>query len=327
MSNEIPGLIYLRDDNNTEVVLKVKRENITTERNFKINEQEMYSNNTNHHSTNFYHNGDDGLTFSCTVLFVNDINYSTGGKFTGEQTINMDNYNSKYTKSLNNTEYQRYSDDINTLKLIDAWYREIHPFNIVFGKQINLELPLVSKKWIITKLSMKQEADTLTEWGLTFRTYNPPKKISEVKNELVNRSTKSYKWKSNCKKSYKNLNYKKQSKKKFPKSSCVKLLHSILIELGYMSKVKKTVKTGKKDKKGNPITKTKKVVPDTWVYNKKKKKSKTSTAIKKFKKDWNKYNLKPAIKKKNNTYNDVIDKDTYTALCDYKKLKSSKKKK
>lgn len=324
MSNEIPGLIYLRDDNNTEVVLKVKRENITTERNFKINEQEMYSNNTNHHSTNFYHNGDDGLTFSCTVLFVNDINYSTGGKFTGKQTINMDNYNSKYTKSLNNTEYQRYSDDINTLKLIDAWYREIHPFNIVFGKQINLELPLVSKKWIITKLSMKQEADTLTEWDLTFRTYNPPVKISRVENKLLNRTTKSYKWQNNCKKTYKKLTYKQMKKKKG--NNCAKLLNQILIELGYMKKATKKTKTGKKDKKGKPIYKKTKYVPDKCTKS-------TMKAMKKFKSDWNKYKLTPKLaktgknKKGKKIYNDKIDKNTYTALGNYKQLKNAKKKK
>ena len=75
MSNEKQGRLYLRDDKNTEIVLNIKRENITTERNFKITEQEMYSNNGKHHRTNFYDNGDDGLSFACTIVFTkNDVN-------------------------------------------------------------------------------------------------------------------------------------------------------------------------------------------------------------------------------------------------------------
>lgn len=283
MSNENPGLMYLRDDKNTELILKVKRENISTERNFKINEQEMYSNKSNHHTTGFYDNGDDGLSFACTLLF--------------------------------------HANEENTFKTVDAWYTQKHPFNIVFGKLINLKLPLVSKKWIITKLSMKQEVDDITEWEATFRTYNPPKDITKVSNDLVNRTTKSYKWKSKCKKSYKNLNYKTQKKKKFPKSDCAKLLNSIMIELGYMRKVNKTVKTGKKDKKGKAKTTTKKVVPDTYTSN-------TAKAVKKFKKNWNKRKLKPAFKaNKKGQYNDTLTKTGFENISNYKKLKSSKKKK
>lgn len=286
MSTTKQGLIYLRDDKNTEISFNIKRENINTERNFKINEQEMYSNNGKNHSTNFYHNGSDGLSFTCTAIF---------GK-----------------------------SEANTMKVIDAWYRELHSFSIVFDKSINLKLPLVSKKWIITKLSLKQEMDTVTEWDITFRTYNPPKQITAVKNNLVNRTTKSYKWQNNCKKTYKKLTYKQMKKKKGNK--CAKLLNEILIELGYMKKAKKEVKTGKKDKKGNDITKTKKYVPDKCTKS-------TKKAMKKFKRDWNKYKLKPKLektgknKKGKKIYNDKIDKNTYTALANYKQLKNAKKKK
>ena len=167
MSNQKNGLIYLRDASNTEISFSIKRENITTERNFKINEQEMYSNNSTHHTTNFFHNGSDGLSFQCTAVF-------------------SESEQSKMT-------------------VLDTWYREMHSFSLVFDKSINIKLPLVSKKWIITKISHTQEMDNVTEWKITFRTYNPPKKITVVKNELVNRTSKSYKWKTNCKKSYKKL--------------------------------------------------------------------------------------------------------------------------
>jgi hypothetical protein len=286
MSNTKQGLLYLRDAKNTELVLKVKRENITTERNFKITEQEMYSNNSTHHRTNYYHNGSDGLSFACTVIFT--------------------------------------KKDTSIMKKLDAWYRDLHPFRIVFGKSLNLKLPLVSKKWIITKLSHKQEADTLTYWSITFRTYNPPKKIKKVENELLSRTSKAYKWQHKCKKQYWKLNYKKQSQKKWPKSDCVKLLNGILIELGYMKKQKKKVKTGKTDKKGRPKKKTVKYVPNIWVHGKKKRGRSTSSAVILFKKQWNKYKLKPKIK---SVKTDKIDKNTYTALGKYKKLKSAKKKK
>lgn len=277
MSGEKQGLIYLRDDKNTEISFNIKRENITTERNFKITEQEMYSNDSKHHTTQFFDNGDDGLSFTCTALFTK----------------------SEETKR----------------KLLDTWYLEKHPFNVVFGKNMNLNLPLVSKKWIVTKLSMKQEYDDLAEWSLTIRTYNPPKKITAIKNNLVNRTTKSYKWQHKCKKTYKKLTYKQMKKKKG--NACAKLLNSILIELGYMKKAKKKVKTSKKDKKGKTKTKTVTYIPDKCTR-------KTVKAVKKFKKKWNHYKLTPKIK---NTKTDKIDKNTYTALSNYKKLKNAKKKK
>lgn len=281
------GLIYIRDTDNNEISFNVKRENITTERNFKINEQEMYSNNTTHHTTNFYHNGDDGLTFNISAIF---------------------------TKS-----------EADKMKLIDAWYREMRPFKIVFDKHLNIKLPLVKKKWIITKLSFKQEADTVTEWDITFRTYNPPKQIKAIKNDLPNRASKSYKWTHNCKKSYKKLTYKKMKKKK-KGNDCAKLLNKILIELGYMKKAKKKVKTGKKDKKGNAKKKKVKYVPDKCTKD-------TKKAVKLFKEDWNRYKLTPKLKKKgkskkgNKIFNDKIDKNTYIALGNYKQLKAAKKKK
>ena len=281
MSEQKQGLIYLRNDANTEINFPVKRENITTERNFKINEQEMYSNDGKHHSTNFYHNGDDGLSFSVTGLFLNT--------------------------------------DTTVMQVLDNWYTNMTPFTIVFGKHINLKLPLVSNKWIITKLSLKQEMDTVTEWDLTFKTYNPPKQVTAIKNNLVNRTTKSYKWQKNCKKTYKDLTYKKMKKKKG--NNCAKLLNQILIELGYMSKSVKKVKTKKKDKKGKPVYKKTKYVPDKCT-------KKTSKAVKKFKKKWNEYKLKPKISKnKKGKYTDTIDKNTYTALGNYKQLKNAKKKK
>lgn len=286
MSTRKQGLIYLRDKKNKEISFNVKRDNITTERNFKINEQEMYSNNQDHHQTNFYHNGDDGLTFEVTAVF---------------------------TKS-EKTKMQR----------IDKWYQSLHPFKIVFSKHLNIKLPLVKKKWIITKISMKQEADNITEWDITFRTYNPPKQLKKINNDLPNRATKSYKWTHKCKKSYKKLTYKKMKKKKG--NDCAKLLNQILIELGYMKKAKKKVKTKKKDKKGKWIYKKKKYVPNKCT-------KKTKKAVKLFKKDWKKYKLEPKIKKKgkskkgNKVFDDRIDKNTYKALCNYKKLKAAKKKK
>ena len=295
MSNEKQGLLYLRDDKNTQIVLKVKRENITTERNFKITEQEMYSNNGKHHRTNFYDNGDDGLSFACTIVFT--------------------------------------KNDVNAMKRLDNWYTSKHPFRIVFGKSLNLKLPLVSKKWIVTKLSHKQGDDTVTLWSVTFRTYNPPKKIKAVENELLNRTSKGYKWQTKCKKQYWKLNYKKQSQKKWPKSDCVKLLNSILIELGYMKKQKKKVKTGKTDKNGKEKKKTVRYIPNTWLHGKKIKGRSTTAALRLFKSEWNDYKLKPKIKKQkkwkkgSKAYNDKIDKNTYKALCKYKKLKSAKKKK
>ena len=277
MSGEKQGLIYLRDDKNTEISFNIKRENISTERNFKITEQEMYSNDSKHHTTQFFDNGDDGLSFTCTALFTK----------------------SEETKR----------------ELLDTWYLDKHPFNVVFGKNMNLKLPLVSKKWIITKLSMKQEYDDLAEWSLTIRTYNPPKQITAVKNNLVNRTTKSYKWQHKCKKTYKKLTYKQMKKKQG--NDCAKLLNSILIELGYMKKAKKKVKTSKKDKKGKTKTKTVTYIPDKCTKS-------TVKAVKKFKKKWNQYKLTPKIK---STKTDKIDKNTYTALSNYKKLKNAKKKK
>lgn len=271
------GLIYLRDKNNTEISFSIKRENITTERNFKINEQEMYSNNSTHHTTNFYHNGSDGLSFKVTALFL--------------------------------------KSEQDKITLLDAWYREIHSFSLVFDKSINLKLPLVSKKWIITKISASQEMDNLTEWDITFRTYNPPKTIEKVQNELVNRTSKSYKWKTKCKKTYKNLTYKKMKKKKG--NDCAKLLNSILIEMGYMKKATKKVKTGKKDKKGKIIYKKQKYIPNKCTKS-------TSKAVKKFKKEWNKYKLKPAFKK---LTSDELGKTGFENISNYKKLKSAKKKK
>ena len=250
MSERRTGLIYLRNSANTEISFPVKRENITTERNFKINEQEMYSNNSKHHSVNFYHNGDAGLSFSVTAILK--------------------------------------SPETTLMKVLDNWYTTMTPFKIVFGKHLGITLPLVSKNWIITKLSLKQEMDTVIEWDITFKTYNPPKKISKVQNTLVNRTSKSYKWKNNCKKSYMKLTYKKMKKKKG--NDCAKLLNKIMIELGYMKKSKKKTKTKKKDKKGKPIYKTTKYVPDKCT-------KKTSKAVKLFKKNWNKYKLTPKIKK------------------------------
>ena len=281
MSERRTGLIYLRNSANTEISFPVKRENITTERNFKINEQEMYSNNGKHHSVNFYHNGDAGLSFSVTAILT--------------------------------------SSETTLMKVLDNWYTTMTPFKIVFGKHLGITLPLVSKNWIITKLALKQEMDTVIEWDITFKTYNPPKKISKVQNTLVNRTSKSYKWKNNCKKSYKKLTYKKMKKKKG--NDCAKLLNKIMIELGYMKKSKKKTKTKKKDKKGKPIYKTTKYVPDKCT-------KKTSKAVKLFKKNWNKYKLTPKIKKnKKGKYTDTIDKTTYQCIANYKQLKNAKKKK
>ena len=281
MSTRKTGLIYLRNNSNTEISFQVKRENITTERNFKINEQEMYSNNTKHHTVNFYHNGDSGLSFSCTGVFTNN--------------------------------------DTSLMKVLDSWYTNMTPFTIVFDKSLNIKLPLVSKKWIITKLSLKQESDTVTEWNISFRTYNPPVKVKKIKNTLVNRTTKSYKWQHKCKKTYKKLTYKQMKKKKG--NECAKLLNGILIELGYMKKSTKKVKTGKKDKKGKPIYKKQKYIPNKCTKQ-------TSNAVKKFKSKWNKYKLKPKLSKnKKGKYTDKIDKNTYKALGNYKQLKNAKKKK
>ena len=281
MSTRKTGLIYLRNNANTEISFPVKRENITTERNFKINEQEMYSNDSKHHATNFYHNGDNGLSFSATAVFI--------------------------------------STQTSLMEVLDNWYTSMTPFTIVFDKQLGLKLPLVSKKWIITKLSLKQEMDTVIEWDITFKTYNPPKQITAIKNNLLNRTSKSYKWQKNCKKTYKKLTYKQMKKKKG--NNCAKLLNTILIELGYMKKSSKKTKTKKKDKKGKPIYKTTKYVPDKCTKS-------TAKAVKKFKKQWNQYKLTPKIKKnKKGKYTDTIDKTTYQCIANYKQLKNAKKKK
>ena len=271
--------LVLSDKDNNRLSLRVKRK-ISTSRNFKINEQEMYSNNTINHTTSFNHNGSDGLTFKVTILFK--------------------------------------KDEVDQLKQLDAWYREMRPFKIAFDVDLSLNLPLVSKDWIVKDVSIDQEDKSYTSWDVTFRTYNPPKQITAIKNNLVNRTAKSYKWEHQCKKTYKDLTYKKMKKKKG--NNGAKLLNEILIELSYMSKSVKKVKTKKKDKKGKPIYKKTKYVPDKCT-------KKTSKAVKKFKKKWNEHKLKPKIAKKGKSYTDVIDANTYKALCNYKELKNAKKKK
>lgn len=287
--------LVLSDKDNNRISLRVKRK-ISTERNFKITEQEMYANDTQHHTTNFFNNGDDGLSFKVTLLFK--------------------------------------KDEVESLQKLDAWYREMRPFKIAFDVDLSLNLPLVSKDWIVKDISINQEDTNYTAWDATFRTYNPPKQITVIKNKLVNRTTKAYKWQNNCKKAYKNLNYKTQSKKKWPKSDCCKILNGILIELGYLNKQTKVTKTNKKNKKGYPTKKTTTYVPDTWVKadaidklkskNTGKKTKTTSSAIKQFKKDWNKYGLKPKL---SNTGKDTIDANTFKAIGNYKELKNAKKKK
>jgi hypothetical protein len=138
--------------------------------------------------------------------------------------------------------------------------------------------------------------DNITEWNITFRTYNPPKKITAIKNNLVNRTTKSYKWQANCKKHYSSLNYSKMKNKKG--NDCSKLLNTIMNELGYKVKEKNKI-------------------PDKYT-------KKTSAAVKKFKKEWNKYKLKPKFK---NTGSDKIDKTGFQNIGNYAQLKSAKKKK
>ncbi len=95
-------------------------------------------------------------------------------------------------------------------------------------------------------------------------------------------------------------------KNKTKGNDCAKLLNQILNELGY--KVKETNK------------KKKKYIPNKCT-------KKTSAAVKQFKKDWNKYKLKPKLGKKGKNYTDVITANTYKALCNYKALKNAKKKK
>lgn len=257
--------LVLSDKDNNRLSLRVKRK-ISTSRNFKISEQEMYSNNTTNHTTSFNNNGSDGLTFKVTIFFK--------------------------------------KDEVDQLKQLDAWYREMRPFKIAFDVDLSLNLPLVSKDWIVKDVSINQEDKAYTSWDVTFRTYNPPKLITAIKNKLVNRTAKSYKWEHQCKKTYKDLTYKKMKKKKG--NNCAKLLNQILNELGY--KVKETNK------------KKKKYIPDKCT-------KKTASAVKKFKKEWNNYKLKPKLSKKGKSYTDVIDANTYKALCNYKELKNAKKKK
>ena len=286
--------LVLSDKNNNRLSLRVKRK-ISTSRNFKITEQEMYANKKNNHTTNFINNGSDGLTFKVNILF--------------------------------------WKDEVKQLKQLDAWYREMRPFKIAFDVDLSLNLPLVSKNWIVKDISITQDDRNFTSWDVSFRTYNPPKQIKAVKNELLSRTSKTYRWRNKCKKQYYKLNYKKQSQKKWPKSECCKILNGILIELRYMKKQKKKVKTGKKDKKGKEIKKTVKYVPNYWVHGKKTKGRSTTAALRLFKKEWNDYKLKPTIKKQkkwkkgSKAYNDKIDKNTFKALGNYKKLKSAKKKK
>ena len=290
--------LVLSDKDNNRISLRVKRK-ISTERNFKITEQEMYANESSHHTTNFFNNGDDGLSFKVTILFK--------------------------------------KDEVSVLQQLDAWYREMRPFKIAFDVDLSLNLPLVSKDWIVKDITINQEDRNYTAWDVSFRTYNPPKQITVIKNKLVNRTSKSWKWQNNCKKAYKNLNYKDQKKKKWPKSDCCKLLNEIMVELGFLDKEEKSVKT-KKKKKGKPVYKTTSYVPDTWVRNDsidkalkkatKASKKTSSSAIKTFKKEWNKYKLKPVLKaNKKGKYEDTIDKDTFKAIGNYAELKSAKKKK
>lgn len=275
MATKTNGYLVLQDNNNNQIQLRVKRK-ISTERNFKINEQEMYANNKKHHTTNWFHNGDGGLSFEVSVLFK--------------------------------------KDEMTAFKKLDNWYTTMRPFKIAFDADLSLNLPLVSKKWIIKKLSMDQENTDYIECKVSFSTYNPPKKIKKVNNKLLNRTTKAYKW-GKCKKVYPKMNLDMIAKQK--KSECVKVLNSIMIELGYMSKASYKAKTGKKDKKGKAITKTVKYIPDTYTRD-------TAKAIRKFKKTWNKRKLKPKCK---NPGSCKIDKNTFDNIGNYKWLKSAKKKK
>jgi hypothetical protein len=274
MAENTNGYLVLKDKKNNQLSLRVKRK-ISTERNFKINEQEMYANNKKTHTTNWFHNGNDGLTFEVSILFK--------------------------------------KDEMNNFKQLDTWYLEMRPFKIAFDVHLSLNLPLVSKNWIIKKLSMDQENADYIECKATFSTYNPPKKITKVNNKLLNRNTKAYKW-SKCKKVYPKFRSMIFTQKS---NECIKTLNSIMIELGYMSKLSYKVKTGKKDKKGKAITKTVKYIPDTYTKG-------TAKAVRKFKREWNKRKLKPKCK---NPQSLDIDKNTFKNIGNYKQLKSAKKKK
>jgi hypothetical protein len=262
--------LVLSDKKNNRLSLRVKRK-ISTSRNFKINEQEMKSKKGKNHYTDYYHNGSDGLNFKVTVLFK--------------------------------------KSEVKLMKQLDAWWREMRPFKIAFDVDLSLRLPLVSRNWIVKDIDINQEDRNYTSWDVTFRTYNPPKKVKAVKNELLDRTSKSYKWTKKCKKHYKNLTYKKMKGKKA--TECTKLLNQILLECGVMRKPTRLNKKGKKVK----------YTPDKYI-------PKTSYGVKNFKKQWNRYKLKPKLaKNKKGRYTDTIDKNTYKAIGNYKKLKSAKKKK
>lgn len=252
--------LNIKEANSSQKPLKLSiLKSLDISREFKIESKEMYKKN-NKHTSAFFDNGEDGVTFKISTIIK----------------------------------------DPAVVKKLDKWYIKKKILNIVFEPSIDLKLLNNKTKWIIYEAkSRKQTNYKYTTWEISFRTYNPPAKITFKKNKLQNRTSATYKLQHRCK-SLKKLKYGK-------KNDCVKNMNKILVYSKCLKKVKKT--TYKKNKKGKKVKVKKKVVSDE--YNKK-----TVRALKKFAKKWNKKKLKPKLKK-----NGKVNKNMFKALLRYKELK------
>lgn len=252
--------LNIKEENSSQEPLRLSiLKSLDISREFKLESKEMYKNN-NSHTTAFTDNGEDGVTFKVSTIIK----------------------------------------DPAVIKTLDNWYINKKVLNIVFEPSIDLTLLNNQTRWIMFEAkSRKQTTYDYTKWDITFRTYNPPAKVTFQKNKLQNRTTATYKLEHQCK-SLKNLKYGK-------KNDCVKYMNQILVSSKCLSKVTKT--TTKKNKKGKKVKVKKKVVSNE--YNKK-----TVKALKKFAGKWNKKKLKPSLKK-----NGKVNKNMFKALLRYKELK------
>ena len=231
------------------------------------------------------------------------------------------------------------------IKTLDNLYADVVPLNIVLPPSIPFKAIKSSQKWIMVKKKYKQDNLKVVEATLEFSTYNPPA-VPKLLDTSIDQLAIKFK---KCKSKIKTFKYKK---KKQNKSDCILTLKKILDKCGYdvktCTKYKKVKKKGKTTKKC-----TKKGINN--VYNKK-----TAKAVKKFKKDWNKYVYedkkgvnkknkkgkrpykkipqettgwtytwvgdKLVKKKTNKKYTTNVGKTSFDCLCNYKVLINAKKK-
>ena len=215
------------------------------------------------------------------------------------------------------------TDNVSDIKALNKLYLNVTPFTIVLPPSILLKTLSNKTKWIIEKKDQSQDNKDYVVIKLTFHTYNPPKKITLLDTSLA---TLGSKFNKKCIKKNVDLNSKKARKKE---SDCNYLVNKIMDTCGYNVKVcpKYKKKKGKvvKDNKGKKVCAKKKTIPKKFTKN-------TKKALIKFKKEWNKYKLKPKLKKtgKNKkgkkVHNSYIDEDTKKALVHYNKLITAKKK-